>query len=169
MSTSFFVPKPFTPFQWAVMYDPQEYIHRAGIVNEHMKAQLNHKSLRYNWHEAYVTVIEGVLARGDRRLCQVIRYVYEHGGIFDAWSEYFDFDRWTRAFEACGVDPDFYTKRERSLDEILPWDFIDTGVTKEFMIREWKTALSETVTPNCRMRCSGCGAKNYGGGVCYEN
>lgn len=169
MSTSFFVPKPFTPFQWAVMYDPQEYIHRAGIVNEHMKAQLNHKSLRYNWHEAYVTVIEGVLARGDRRLCQVIRYVYEHGGIFDAWSEYFDFDRWTKAFEACGVDPDFYTKRERSLDEILPWDFIDTGVTKEFMIREWKTALSETVTPNCRMRCSGCGAKNYGGGVCYEN
>lgn len=169
MSTSFFVPKPFTPFQWAVMYDPEDYLHRAKIVNDHMKKQLNHKSLRYNWHEAYVTVLEGVLARGDRRLCKVIRYVYEHGGFYDAWGEYFDYERWLAAFEACSIDPDFYTKRQRPLDEILPWDFIDAGVSKEFLVREWKTALSETVTPNCRMRCSGCGARNFGGGVCFEN
>lgn len=169
MSTSFFVPKPFTPFQWAVMYDPEEYLRRAKIVNDHMKEQLNHKSLRYNWHEAYVTVLEGILARGDRRVAEAVRYVYEHGGFYDAWGEYFDYDRWQEAFKACGIDPDFYTKRERSLEEVLPWDFIDAGVTKEFLIRQWQTALSETVTPNCRMRCSGCGARSFGGGVCFEN
>ena len=169
MSTSFFVPKPFTPFQWAKMEDKDEYLRRAKIVNETMKAQLNHKSLRYNWHEADVTVLEGILARGDRRIAQALLHVYEHGGIFDAWSEFFDYDRWMNAFEACGIDMAFYNNRIRPEDEIFPWDFIDVGVTKEFMLREWKTALGETVTPNCRMRCSGCGAKKYGGGVCYEN
>lgn len=169
MSTSFFVPKPFTPFQWAVMYDPGEYLRRAHIVNDHMKEQLNRKSLRYNWHEADVTVLEGIFARGDRRIAPVIQYAYEHGQFFDAWSEYFDFDKWMEAFAACGVDPDFYTKRERSLEEIFPWDFIDCGVTKEFLAREWKTAMEEKVTPNCRMQCSGCGARSFGGGVCYDS
>ena len=169
ISTSFFVPKPFTPFQWARMYPPGEYLRRAKIVNDHVKEMHNHKSIRYNWHEADVTVLEGVLARGDRRLCDTILYVYEHGGYFDAWNEYFDYDRWLDAFKECGIDPDFYTKRERSLDEIFPWDFIDIGVSKDFMKREWKNALAESVTPNCRMRCSACGAKQFGGGVCYEN
>lgn len=169
ISTSFFVPKPFTPFQWARMYPPGEYLRRAKIVNDHVKEMHNHKSIRYNWHEADVTVLEGVLARGDRRLCNTILYVYEHGGYFDAWNEYFDYDRWLEAFAATDIDPDFYTMRERDLDETLPWDFIDVGVTKEFLKREWKTALGETVTPNCRMRCSACGAKQFGGGVCYED
>ena len=169
ISTSFFVPKPFTPFQWAKMYDPSEYLGRAKIVNDHVKEMHNRKSIRYNWHEAYITVLEGILARGDRKISDAILKVYENGGYFDAWSEYFDYDRWFDAFKECGIDPDFYTKRERSLDEIFPWDFIDIGVSKDFMKREWKNALAESVTPNCRMRCSACGAKQFGGGVCYEN
>lgn len=169
ISTSFFVPKPFTPFQWARMYTPEDYISRAKIVNDTVKEQLNRKSIKYNWHEADVTVLEGVLARGDRRVASAILKVYESGGIFDAWSEFFDYQRWLDAFAACGIDPDFYTMRERPLDEILPWDFIDTGVTKEFLKREWKRALDATETPNCRMRCSGCGANKFGGGVCYED
>lgn len=169
ISTSFFVPKPFTPFQWAKMYDPSEYLGRAKIVNDHVKEMHNRKSIRYNWHEAYITVLEGILARGDRRISDAILKVYENGGYFDAWSEYFDYDRWLDAFKECGIDPDFYTKRERSLDEVFPWDFIDIGVSKDFMKREWKNALAESVTPNCRMRCSACGAKQFGGGVCYEN
>ena len=169
ISTSFFVPKPFTPFQWARMYPPEAYIGRAKVVNDTVKEQLNKKSIKYNWHEADVTVLEGVLARGDRKIGQAILKVYEKGGIFDAWSEYFDYQRWLDAFAECGIDPDFYTMRERSMDEIFPWDFIDTGVTKEFLKREWNNAMKETVTPNCRMRCSGCGVKKFGGGVCYEN
>ncbi len=169
ISTSFFVPKPFTPFQWAGMFTPEDYLGRAKIVNDHLKEQLNHKSIRYNWHEADVTVLEGLLARGDRRVAKAILYVYEHGGFFDAWREFFDYNRWLEAFEACGISIDFYALRERPLNEILPWDFIDIGVTKEFMIREWNQAHKETVTPNCRMRCSGCGAKEFHGGVCYED
>ena len=168
ISTSFFVPKPFTPFQWAGMQTPDEYLRRAKIVNDTVKAQLNHKSIRYNWHEADVTVLEGVLARGDRRLSKAILYVYEHGGFFDAWSEFFDYSKWIEAFETCGIDTDFYTMRNRPDDEIFPWDFIDAGVTKEFMLREWHNAQNEKVTPNCRMRCSGCGAKQFNGGVCFE-
>lgn len=168
ISTSFFVPKPFTPFQWARMYQPEDYIGRAKIVNDTVKEQLNRKSIKYNWHEADVTVLEGVLARGDRKVSQVLLHVYEHGGIFDAWSEFFDYQRWLDAFEACGISMDFYTMRERPLDEIFPWDFIDTGVTKEFLIREWKNAIGETVTPNCRMKCSGCGIARFKTGVCIR-
>lgn len=169
ISTSFFVPKPFTPFQWARMYTPGDYLGRARIVNEGVHAQLNHKSIKYNWHEADVTVLEGILARGDRKIGQALLKVYEKGGIFDAWSEYFDYQRWVDAFAECGIDTDFYTMRERDLDEIFPWDFIDIGVSKEFLKREWKNAHDEKVTPNCRMKCSGCGAMKFGGGVCFEN
>ena len=169
ISTSFFVPKPFTPFQWARMYPPEDYIGRAKVVNDAVKEQLNRKSIKYNWHEADVTVLEGVLARGDRKVGQAILKVYEKGGMFDAWSEFFDYQRWLDAFSECGIDPDFYTMRERSLDEIFPWDFIDTGVSKEFLKREWNNAMAQTVTPNCRMRCAGCGVRKFGGGVCYEN
>ena len=165
-STSFFVPKPFTPFQWAPMCTKEQFLERASIVNHRMKEMLNKKSLRYNWHEADVTVLEGVLARGDRKVAAVIEEAYRKGAIYDSWSEYFNNDIWMKAFETCGVD--FYTTRERSLDEVFPWDFIDAGVTKDFLKREWANAQAETVTPNCRMRCSGCGVRKYGGGVCFE-
>ena len=167
-STSFFVPKPFTPFQWAPMCTKEQFLERASIVNHRMKEMLNKKSLRYNWHEADVPVLEGVLARGDRKVAAVIEEAYRKGAIYDSWSEYFNNDIWMKAFETCGVDIDFYTTRERSLDEVFPWDFIDAGVTKDFLKREWANAQAETVTPNCRMRCSGCGVRKYGGGVCFE-
>lgn len=169
ISTSFFVPKPFTPFQWANMYPKEHYIDSAKTVNEAVKEQLNRKSIRYNWHEADVTVLEGVLARGDRRLGKVIRRAYEKGCIFDAWSDFFDNEKWMEAFAETGIDPDFYTLRERSMDEIFPWDFIDAGVTKEFLKREYENALAGNVTKNCRLQCSGCGAGKYQGGVCVEN
>lgn len=169
ISTSFFVPKPFTPFQWCGMFDKDSYLSRAKVVNDAVKAQLNRKSIKYNWHEADVTVLEGILARGDRRIGQALLRIYENGGIFDAWTEFFDNSRWIEAFEECGIDMDFYTLRERPLDEIFPWDFIDVGVSREFLEREWRQALAENVTPNCRMRCSGCGATQFKGGVCYEN
>ena len=168
ISTSFFVPKPFTPLQWATMCTADEYLGKAKVVNEAVKNQLNRKSIRYNWHEADVTVLEGVFARGDRRVAAAIERAYEKGALFDAWSEYFDNERWLEAFAETGVDISFYTLRPRELDELFPWDFIDAGVTKEFMQREWKRACEGTVTPNCRMNCSGCGARRYGGGVCFE-
>ncbi|MEY8422278.1 TIGR03960 family B12-binding radical SAM protein [Lachnospiraceae bacterium 38-14] len=168
ISTSFFVPKPFTPFQWAKMYSKEHYLSCAKTVNDAVKNQLNHKSMKYNWHEADVTVLEGILARGDRRLGQVIKAAYEKGCIFDAWSDFFDNEKWIEAFLETGIDPDFYTLRERPLDEILPWDFIDAGVTKKFLKREYENALKETVTLNCREKCSGCGAARFGGGVCLS-
>ena len=168
-STSFFVPKPFTPFQWARMSTKEEFLDKARVVNRKMKEMLNHKSLKYNWHEADVTVLEGVLARGDRRVAAVIEEAYRNGALYDAWSESFRNDIWMKAFETCGVDIDFYTTRERSLDEQFPWDFIDTGVSKEFLKREWNNAVNGTVTPNCRERCSGCGVRRFGGGVCFED
>lgn len=169
MSTSFFVPKPCTPFQWARMYSPEDYLGRARIVNHTMKQQHNQKSLKYNWHEAYVTVLEGVLARGDRKVADAIETAYKMGALYDAWGETFHYEIWTAAFEKCGLSIDFYNTRERSLDEVFPWDFIDTGVTKAFYKREWERAMQEKITPNCRQACSGCGAKRFGGGVCFEN
>ena len=168
VSTSFFVPKPFTPFQWAPMYTEQDFIDKAKVVKEEIRAQLNQKSIKYNWHEPDVTTLEGFLARGDRRASEVILKAYEKGALYDAWSESFRYDIWKEAFAETGIDIEFYTLRERSTDEILPWDFIDAGVTKEFLIREWKQAKGEIVTPNCRQKCAGCGARRYEGGVCYE-
>lgn len=169
VSTSFFVPKPFTPFQWASMFREEEFIEKAKVVKNEIRSQLNQRSIKYNWHEPDVTVLEGFLARGDRRCSSVIQKAYELGALYDAWSESFQYEIWKKAFAETGVDMEFYTLRERSTDEILPWDFIDAGVSKEFLIREWKQAKGETVTPNCRQRCSGCGAKKYGGGVCFES
>ena len=167
-SSSFFVPKPFTPFQWATMCTNEEFLRRAYLVKDKVRQMLNYKSLKYNYHEADLTVLEGVLARGDRKVAAVVEEVYKNGALFDSWGENFDNDLWMKAFETCGVDPDFYTVRERSLDEVFPWDFIDAGVSKEFLKREWKQAMNETVTPNCRQKCSGCGARVFGGGVCFE-
>ncbi|MDO4305188.1 MAG: TIGR03960 family B12-binding radical SAM protein [Eubacteriales bacterium] len=169
VSTSFFVPKPFTPFQWAGMYSENDFVEKAKIVKNEIRAQLNQRSIKYSWHEPDVTILEGFLARGDRRCAEVILKAYKKGALYDAWSESFHYSIWKEAFAETGIDLDFYTLRERSTDEILPWDFIDAGVTKEFLIREWKQAHAENVTPNCRQRCSGCGVKQYGGGVCYES
>ena len=169
ISTSFFVPKPFTPFQWASMCQKEGYLARAKVVNEEMKAQLNRKSLKYNWHEADVTVLEGVFARGDRRVGQVLLKAYEKGCMFDAWTECFDNQKWMEAFQETGVSIDFYNLRQRELDEILPWDFIRCGVTKEFLTREWERAQRGQLTLNCKEACNGCGAMAYQGGVCLEH
>lgn len=168
-SSSFFVPKPFTPFQWASMYTAEEYDRRAHIVNDEFREQLNRKSLKYNWHDAQVTVLEGVMARGDRRIAPVIEEAYRLGCLFDSWTETFRNDLWMEAFENTNVDISFYNQRPRGKDEIFPWDFIDIGVSRSFLYREWERAMNETVTPNCREKCSGCGAAGFGGGVCYES
>lgn len=167
-STSFFIPKPFTPFQWASQNRKEEFLDKAYLTRCSISEQLNQKSIKYNWHEADVSVLEGIMARGDRKLNQVILKAYQMGCFYDSWSEYYKNDLWMQAFEECGVDPDFYTVRERSEDEIFPWDFLDCGVSKQFLLREWKRAKKETVTPNCRMQCQGCGAARFGTGVCFE-
>lgn len=167
-STSFFVPKPFTPFQWARQCTKEEFIEKAYQTRSAISEQLNQKSIKYNWHEADASVLEGVLARGDRRLCQVIRRVYEKGSFYDAWSEYYDNDRWMETLEEYGLSVDFYTHRERPLDEILPWDFIDCGITREYLRREWEKAQREETSENCRQKCQGCGAAGFGGGICFE-
>ena len=168
-SCSFFVPKPFTPFQWASMCEVEEYNRRAHLVNDEFKAQHNRRSLSFKYHDAKTTVLEGILARGDRRIADVIYSAYQKGCLYDAWTEFFRYDRWMEAMEENGLDYHFYTTRERNLDEIFPWDFIDIGVTKEFLKREWNNAMEEKVTPNCREKCSGCGASRFGGGVCRES
>ncbi len=168
-STSFFVPKPFTPFQWASMNTKEQFLSKARIVNTKMKSLLNHKSIRYNWHEADVSVLEGLLARGDRKISKVIYDAYKGGALYDSWSDSFDNNIWEKAIADNNVDMDFYISRERDLDEILPWDFIDIGVTKQFLKKEWERAKQELVTPNCRTKCAGCGAARFGGGVCFED
>ena len=167
-SASYFVPKPFTPFQWAPMISPEEFTRRAYFVKDSFMKQKNKKSLKFTYHDAGISILEGVLARGDRRLSKVIYDVYKKGAIFDAWTEFFEMSRYEEAFAENNVDTDFYTARERSIDEIFPWDHIDAGVTKNFLIREWERAKCGEVTPNCRMNCSGCGSAVYGGGVCHE-
>ena len=168
-STSFFVPKPFTPFQWTRMATGEEFLEKQRFLNGKMREQLNAKSIKYNWHEAETTTLEGILARGDRKLSRVIYDAYQDGCIYDAWSEYFDYEKWMKHLEENGIDYTFYTSRERDRDEILPWDFIDAGVTKSFLWREYEQAKKETVTPNCRQKCAGCGAMSFGGGVCFES
>ncbi|MCR4842189.1 MAG: TIGR03960 family B12-binding radical SAM protein [Eubacterium sp.] len=168
MSTSFFVPKPFTPFQWAPQATEEIFLHRSRVVADTLKERLNQRSITYNWHHAATTVIEGALARGDRRQSKVIEAVYKSGEIFSAWGEYFDVEKWKKAFEDTGLSLDFYTTRPREKDEIFPWDLIDCGLDKRFLWREWENALEGKVTPNCREQCSGCGSYGYGGGVCHE-
>ena len=167
-STSFFVPKPFTPFQWSRMNTASEFMEKARFLRDKMNEQLNRKSIKYRWHDSYVTELEGVLARGDRRVSKAIYNAYKAGCLFDSWSEFFDYGKWKQAFEDSGLSIEFYNCRERSEEELLPWDFIDVGVKKEFLLREYKRAKSEGITPNCRQSCFNCGAKVYGGGVCFE-
>lgn len=167
-STSIFVPKPFTPFQWAPMDTMEQAREKRDFLLAKIREQLNAKSIKYNCHDADVSSLEGVFARGDRRLCNVIRQAYESGCMYDAWSEYFHYDKWKKAFEDNNLDMEFYIRRERAEDELFPWDFIDIGVTKEFMLKEYHNSKAEVVTPNCRSKCSGCGAMKFQCGVCTE-
>ena len=168
-SSSFFVPKPFTPFQWAKMETRDEYLRRAHLVKDTMREQLNQKSMKYQYHDAEVTLLEGLMARGDRKVADVIVSAYKNGAMYDSWSDRFSMEYWNKAYEETGIDPDFYTLREREIDEVFPWDFIDCGITKSFLIREWDTAHKDMITPNCRQQCMGCGARKYNGGVCLES
>ena len=165
-STSFFIPKPFTPFQWASMNTKDEFIRKAYVTKNSIMSQINQKRIKYNWHEADVSIMEGVFARGDRKVGQVILNAYQKGCLYDAWGEYYKNDTWMETFDECGVSVDFYTTRERSLDEVFPWDFIDAGVTKAFLKKEWERALKEEVTLNCKDKCNGCGAGKFGVGIC---
>jgi len=165
VSTSFFVPKPFSPFQWVAQNTVEEFMAKQDLLNKN----INKKNIKYNCHDAYLSVLEGVMARGDRKIGQVIKKAHELGARFDAWSEHFDNDIWTKAFEECNIDPMFYTARERKKDEILPWDFINIGVEKDFLYNEYEKAKAAKITPNCKLGCSSCGSNIFTGGLCDES
>ena len=167
-STSFFVPKPFTPFQWSPMGTAAYFEEKRKYLTGKVREQINQRSIKYNCHDAVTSELEGIFARGDRRLASVIEKAYQKGCIFDAWTDYFQPDVWNELLDEEGVDRYFYNYRERGEDEIFPWDFIDIGVSKEFMWREYENARAGKVTPNCRQQCSGCGAAGFGTGVCVE-
>lgn len=165
ISTSCFVPKPFTPFQWA----PQDTAESFGEKIKLVKTSLKSRQIRYNHHDAKTSVLEAVFARGDRKLADLLYKAYEKGCTFDSWSEYFRHDKWLEAAAETGIDFDFYARRARSYEEVLPWDHIDIGVTKKFLIRENEKAKKMVTTPNCREKCTGCGASRFGKGLCHEN
>jgi radical SAM family uncharacterized protein len=168
-STSFFIPKPFTPFQWASQFTLEDFRDKAYLTRTSIMNQLNQRSIKYNWHDTDVSVLEGVFARGDRRLAKVIYDAYKNGAIYDAWNDYFNYDIWLKAFEDNNIDMKFYTTRKRELDEVFPWDFIDIGVTKNYLKREWLRAMEGKVTENCMIKCNGCGANVYGAGkFCFK-
>ena len=167
-SSSFFVPKPFTPFQWSPMNTAEQFESKRRFLLGKVKEQLNQRSIRYQCHDAVTSELEGIFARGDRKLCKVIEDAYRRGCIFDAWTDYFKEDVWEQVMDENGVSRYFYNYRERGKDEIFPWDFIDIGVSKNFLYREYENSLQEKVTPNCRGKCSGCGAAKFGSGVCME-
>ena len=162
VSTSYFVPKPHTAFQWEPQITREEYERRVQLLRENMTT----KTVTYNWHDGQTSFIEAVLARGDRRLGNVLETVWRKGGHLDAWEEYFSLERWQEAFAECGVDPAFYAYRRREKDEIMPWDMISSGVTREYLWREHENAVAGVTTPDCRTRCNGCGANKLVGGEC---
>ena len=164
ISCSCFVPKPFTPFQW----EPQDTAEQLAEKQQHLRDNVTTKKISLSTHDNKVSFIEAVLARGDRRLCAVLEEVWRGGSRLDAWSEYFDYDRWMKAFAQCGLDPAFYANRRRPYEEVLPWDHLDYGVTKEFLIRENKKAYAAQTTLNCRQQCQGCGVACWKEGVCVE-
>ncbi|EGO87265.1 Fe-S oxidoreductase, partial [Clostridium botulinum C str. Stockholm] len=168
LSTSIFVPKPFTPFQWA----PQDRMEVVKNKIQLIRNSVKSKRIQYNWHESPVSYMEAILARGDRKVCDVIIKAFEKGAKFDGWGEYFNFETWQEALKECNVDGEFYAYRERSYDEVLPWDFIDVGVSKEFLIRENEKAKKAELTPDCRQGCKNCGIntnESFKEGTCFEN
>ena len=155
ISTSLFVPKPHTPFQWEAQISSETYQHRVGLLKEAVK---KYRSITYNWHNTEISLVEAVLSRGDRRLGPVIEEVWKNGGRLEAWSEYFSLERWKEAMEKHGLSMDFYAFREREESETMPWDVIDVGVRKSYLLRERHTAYEGRITPDCRAQCTGCGA-----------
>jgi len=165
VSTSCFVPKPHTPFQWEAMDSPEEFRRKQELLRGAMRS----RAITYNWHDSDTSYIEAALARGDRRMSAVLEKVCEKGGRLDAWGEYFSMQRWLDAFAECGLDPDFYALRERGEEEILPWSMIDCGVSTEHLLSERKKSRLGQTTPDCRTQCSGCGALSLmDGGECDE-
>jgi len=164
LSTSSFVPKPFTPFQW----DKQNDIEELKKKQKFLKEKFKNKIVSYSWHDSKTSFLEALISRGDRNIGMVILKAWEKGCKFDTWSELFQFDRWIEAIAEAGIDADFYVNREREYDEILPWDHIDIGVERSYLINEREKAKSNELTKNCRDGCMACGASQFGGGVCYE-
>lgn len=164
VSTSLFVPKPFTPFQW----EPQNRIEELERKASMLSKSITNRKITYNWHSSHVSFLEAVFAKGDRRLGEVLISAVELGCKFDGWTDFFDYEKWIKAFEMNGIDPEFYAYRKIGYDEILPWDYADVGVTKNFFIEEHKRAYEGVTTPSCREKCAGCGAARFGGGVCFE-
>lgn len=165
VSTSIFVPKPFTPFQWAPQDKREAVLEKVTAIRDNIKS----KAIIYNWHDSLVSYLEAIFARGDRKLCNVLIKAFENGAKFDGWSEYFNFDIWEEAFKECNVDGDFYAYRERNYEEILPWDFIDIGVKKDFLIKENEKAKKASLTPDCRLGCTNCGINaSFREGKCFE-
>lgn len=164
VSTSSFVPKPFTPFQW----EPQDRMETLIAKQKLLKEKIKTRSISYNWHQSQVSFLEAVFAKGDRRLADVLIAAQKKGCRFDGWDEHFDYEKWMEAFRDCGIDPEFYAYRRIDHSEVLPWDHIDVGVTKAFLMKEHDKAYEEKTTPSCREKCAGCGAAGFGGGVCFE-
>ncbi len=164
ISVSTFVPKPFTPFQFEPQIDIEEIRRKHDLLRNSIKT----KKISLSYHDSSTSFLEGVFSRGDRRLCDVIEAAYRSGCRFDGWNECFSLERWMEAFEKCGIDTSFYANRGRKYDEVMPWDHLNYGVTKRFLVCENEKAHGETTTPNCREKCAGCGANCYGEGVCFE-
>ena len=154
ISTSCFIPKPHSPFQWESQITIEEYLRRVNLLRTSITA----RNVTYNWHDAETSLIEAVLSRGDRKVADAVERVFRNGGRLDAWTDYFSVERWMKAFEECGIDPAFYAFRARKTDEILPWDMIDVGVRKQHFIHEREMCFKSELSPDCRKQCSGCGA-----------
>lgn len=164
VSTSSFVPKPFTPFQW----EPQNRMETLVEKQNFLKERIKSRNISYNWHQSHVSFLEAVFAKGDRRLSKVLIAAHKKGCRFDGWDEHFNYESWLETFRECGIDPEFYAYRKIEHDEVLPWDHIDIGVNKSFLMKEHDKAYEEKTTPSCREGCAGCGAASFGGGVCFE-
>ena len=163
VSTSWFVPKPHTAFQWEPQISKEEYQRRVKLLRE----AITTKTVTYNWHDPDTSFLEAVLARGDRRMCKVLEAAWRKGAKLDAWEEYFSLERWMEAFDECGLDPHFYANRQREKDEIMPWSVISSGVTEEYLWRELQRAKAGVTTPDCRTHCNACGANHLVGGTCH--
>ena len=164
ISCATFVPKPFTPFE----FEPQDYADMIKQKQQHLLESVKSRKIKLSWHDSSTSILEAVFARGDRRLSQVIYKAWQSGCKFDSWGEYFNDEKWQKAFADCGLTADFYAHRRREYDEINPWDHIDMGVTKEFLIKENKLAHQSVTTPHCKLKCAGCGAASYKEGLCCE-
>ena len=164
ISTSSYVTKPFTPFQW----EAQDSIEVLTEKQKFLKAKITSRQIKYNWHDPELSLLEAVFARGDRRLGKVLLKAFDKGCKFDSWGEYFKFDKWMEAFSECDIEPHFYANRKRDYNEMLPWEHIDIGISKKFLQRESEKAYKEEITSNCRINCSGCGATVFEGGICFE-